>query len=133
MIVCLDTNIVIYLIEANPVWTPKASARISALLTAGDEVGVCDAARLECLVKPLATGNAADEASYRKFFGTTAVRMLPVTPTTWERAAQLAATFHLKAMDAVHLSAAMERGCGMFLTADAKLKKCTAIPVEILT
>ncbi|HYT90795.1 MAG TPA: hypothetical protein VEL76_18950 [Gemmataceae bacterium] len=25
MIVCLDTNVVIYLIEANPVWTPKAT------------------------------------------------------------------------------------------------------------
>ncbi len=26
MIVALDANIVIYLIEANPIWTPKAGA-----------------------------------------------------------------------------------------------------------
>jgi hypothetical protein len=28
MIVCLDSNLVIYLVEGNPVWAPKASARL---------------------------------------------------------------------------------------------------------
>ena len=37
MIVCLDTNIVIYLIEANPLWTQKATDRFNALLAAGDQ------------------------------------------------------------------------------------------------
>jgi hypothetical protein len=63
MIVCLDANIVIYLIEANPTWTPRATARLAALRAAGDDVAVCDAARLECLIKPLATGNATDVAT----------------------------------------------------------------------
>ena len=31
MIVALDANIVIYLIEANPTWTPIAMARLTAL------------------------------------------------------------------------------------------------------
>jgi hypothetical protein len=92
MIVCLDTNIVIYLVEANPVWTPKATVRFNALLAAGDQLALCDAARLECLVKPFASGNTADEASYRAFFGSALVKMLPVTPLTWERAARLGAT-----------------------------------------
>ena len=52
MIVCLDANIVIYLVERNPLWVPKVSARIAALRSAGDEIAVCDAARLECLVGP---------------------------------------------------------------------------------
>ena len=69
MIICLDTNIVIYMIEHNPIWSPKAVARFSASLMAGDEITVCDAARVECLIKPLASGNAADEARYRAFFG----------------------------------------------------------------
>jgi predicted nucleic acid-binding protein len=133
MIVCLDTNIVIYLIEANPVWTPKATARLSALLVAGDEIAVCDAARLECLVKPLARGDTAEEASYRAFFGNPPVRMLPVTSATWDHAARLAATYRLKAMDSVHLATAIEHGCGLFLTNDAQLARCTAITVEVLT
>ncbi len=85
MIVCVDTNIVIYLIEANPTWTPKATVRFNALLAAGDQIAVSDAARLECLLKPLATGNAADEASYRTFFGSSLVRMLPVTAAVWDQ------------------------------------------------
>ena len=52
MIVCLDANIVIDLVEQNPFWEPKASARIAAFRAAGDEIAVCDAAHLECLVGP---------------------------------------------------------------------------------
>lgn len=93
MIVCLDTNIVIYLIESHPTWAPKATTRIGALRSAGDEIAVCDAARLECLVKPLASGNATDIATYRSFFASPQVRMLTVSANAWERAAGLAATW----------------------------------------
>jgi predicted nucleic acid-binding protein len=133
MIVCLDTNIVIYLIEMNPVWTPKAVARLAHLRAAGDEVAVADAARLECLTKPLATGNAADIATYRAFFANPLVRMLSVTAAIWERAALVRATFHFKPLDAVHLATAIEHGCGRFLTNDTNLSRCTDIAVEILT
>lgn len=54
MIVCLDSTIVIYLVEKDPVWTPRAANRVSALQAAGAGIAVCDAAWLECLVKPLA-------------------------------------------------------------------------------
>jgi predicted nucleic acid-binding protein len=84
MIVCLDTNVVIYLVEKKPVWGPKAEARLTALQTAGDEVALCDATRLECLLKPLATGDTGAEAAYRALFAAAWVRMLPVSIATWE-------------------------------------------------
>ena len=65
MIVALDANIVIYLIEANPIWTPIATARLTTLRAAGDQIAFCDAGRLECLVKPLGSGNATDVATYQ--------------------------------------------------------------------
>ena len=133
MIVCLDTNIVIYLIEHNPLWTPKALARVNASLKARDEIVVCDAARVECLIKPLASGNATDEARYRAFFGNPLVRMLPVAIATWDHAAQIGADFRLKALDSVHLASAIEHGCDLFLTNDAQLARCTDITVEVLT
>lgn len=133
MIVCLDTNIVIYLIEVNAVWTPKAVARLARLRAVGDDVAVSDAARLECLTKPLAARSAADVAAYRAFFANPLVRMLPVTADIWERAALVGATFHLKPLDSVHLATAIEHGCGLFLTNDASLTRCTDIAVEILT
>ena len=133
MIVCLDTNVLIYLVEVNAIWTPKADARLKRLRVAGDDVAICDAARLECLTKPLAAGNAADVVAYRSFFADPLVRMLPVTAAVWERAALLGAMFQLKPLDSVYLAAAIEHGCGLFLTNDANLSRCTAIPVEILT
>ncbi len=133
MIVCLDANLVIYLVEANPVWTPKATARLALLRAAGDAIAVSDAARLECLVKPFTIGNAADIASYQSFFVSPQVTMLPVTAAVWERAARIGATVNLKPLDTVHLATAIEHGCGLFLTNDAKLARCADIPVEVLT
>ena len=133
MIVCLDTNLVIYLVEANPVWSPKATARLATLRAAGDEIAVCDAARLECLIKPIATGNATDIATYQSFFASPLVRMLPTTPAVWERAAHLGAAYNLKPLDSVHLAAALEQGCDLFLTNDVNLTRCTDIKVEVLS
>ena len=133
MIVALDSNIVIYLIEANPTWTPIAVARLTVLRSAGDEIAFCDVGRLECLIKPIASGNAIDVATYRSFFNSPQVKMLPVNPSTWEQAAQIGATFRLKPLDSLHLAAAIEHGCGRFLTNDAQMARCTAISVEVLT
>ncbi len=133
MIVCLDTNIVIHLIEANPLWTQKATDRFNALLAAGDQIAICDAARLECLLKPLASGNTVNAASYRTFFGIPMVQMLSISPQTWEHAAQLGAAYSFKAMDSIHLATAIEHRCGLFVTADSRLARCTDISVEVLT
>ena len=132
MIVALDTNIVIYLVEANPIWTPIATAGLRKLRAAGDEIAFCDAGRLECLIKPFSSGNATDIATYQTFFNSSQVTMLPVESATWERAAQLGATYGFKPLDCVHLAAAIEKGCGLFLTNDAPLKRCSDIAVEVL-
>ena len=133
MIVCLDANIVIYLVEQNPLWEPKASARIAAFRAAGDEIAVCDAARLECLVGPYQTGNAADVASYAAFFTAPGLRMLPVTRAVRERAARIRAEYGFSALDALHLAAAAEHGCTRFLTNDAPLQRFPDVVVEILS
>ena len=73
MIVALDTNIVFYLVEANPIWTPIATARPRKLRAAGDEIAFCDAGRLEWLIKPFSSGNATDIATYQTFFNSSQV------------------------------------------------------------
>jgi uncharacterized protein len=133
MMVCLDANIVIYLIEQNPLWEPKAAARVGAFRAAGNEIAVSDAARLECLVRPFQTGNAADLASYAAFFAGPSARMLPVTVAVWERAARIRADFQISALDALHLATAVEHGCTGFLTNDARLKRFPDVAVEVLT
>jgi uncharacterized protein len=133
MIVCLDANIVIYLVERNPFWEPKASARIAAFRASGDEIAVCDAARLECLVGPFQSGNAADLASYAAFFAGPSPRMLPVTVAVRERAERIRADYQFSPLDARHLAATVEHGCTRFLSNDAQLKRFPDVLVEILS
>jgi hypothetical protein len=45
MIVCLDAIVVIYLVEQNPLWEPKVSARIAGYRAAGEENAVSDVSR----------------------------------------------------------------------------------------
>ena len=132
MMVCLDTNIVIYFVEQHPLWQRKVMSRLKDS-AAGDTVAVSDAARLECLVGPLQSGDAAMVADYQRFFASPEIQMLPVTAQTWERASATPGIHRLKPLDSIHLASAIEHGCGMFLTSDAQLARCTEILVELLS
>jgi uncharacterized protein len=135
MMICLDANCVIYLVEKNPLWGPKVVSRLATAKAAGDTVAVSDLSRAECLIGPLKTGDAAVLADYQRFFSSAAVQMLPLTPAVCERAAEVrvAAAMKIKLPDALHLSSAIEHGCGLFLTNDALLVCCKAIAVEVLS
>lgn len=132
MKVYFDTNCIIYLLENNPTWFPKVVARITALRAADDELAIGDLARAECLIGPLKTGDAGLEARYRAFFSDPDVKVLGMTVAVCERAAHLRAVYPFKLPDALHLATAIEQGCGVFVTNDAKLARCTEITVEVL-
>ena len=132
MTVYLDTNIVIYFVEQNPAWRARVIARFSRFRAANDQIAVGDLTRAECLVGPFRSGDATIEASYRVFFADPEVRVLPVTATVCERAARIRAADNFELVDALHLATAVEHGCGLFLTNDSHLARCTAIPVEVL-
>jgi predicted nucleic acid-binding protein len=132
MIVYLDANIVIYFVEMNPVWGPKVQARLTSVRTAGDQIAVSDAARLECLVGPHLSGDAKVLADYMTFFNNPSILMFPVTATEWERGARIRATHGFKPLDAIHLAVAAEQHCGLFLTNDAQLARFPDVPVEVL-
>jgi len=135
MIVCLDADCTIYLVEHHPIWGPKVLNRLADLRAAGHAIAISDLVRTESLAGPLHKGNAAGVADFQAFFVDPAIRVLPLTASVCERAAQLraASNFVLKVPDCLHLAAAIEHGCGLFLTHDAQLARCTAIAVEVLT
>jgi predicted nucleic acid-binding protein len=135
MIVCLDADCVIYFVEQHSTWGAKVTARVATLRAAGDEIAISDLVRTECLAGPFHKGNALVVADFQAFFGDPTIRMLPLTAAVCERAARIraASNFKLKLPDCLHLAAAIEHGCGRFLTHDAQLKQCTDITVEVLT
>ncbi len=133
MSVFLDSNIVIYAVENPPVFGAKALARLSALRSAGDSFLVSDLTRMECLVGPLAAGDAALEAQLRAFFAAGGVQVVPITGAVCDRAALVRTTFRFKPMDALQFAAAVEHGAGLFLTNDTRLNAFTGLTVEVLS
>lgn len=133
MIVYLDANIVIYIVEQHPLWGPKAEARMAQLRAGGDQIAISDVHRLECLVGPLILNDPKALADYLAFFSDPGVITVPLTAPAWERAARIRALHNLKPLDALHLAAAAEHGCGRFLTNDAQLIRFPDITVEVLT
>jgi predicted nucleic acid-binding protein len=133
VIAFLDASIVIYLVERNPVWGPKAATRFAALLAAGDKPAVSDLIRMECRVGPLKSGNVVRLNEFATFFAAPDVLVLPVTPGVCDRASAIRAAHGFKPLDSLHLAAAVEHRCGLFLTSDSRLSKFTGLTVEVLT
>lgn len=132
MRVYLDSNCVIYFVERTPSWWPKVVARIARLRAASDQLVVGDLTQAECLVGPFKSQDTTLEASYRAFFSDPEIAVLPMTSAVCERAARLRATYPFKLPDALHLATAIEHGCGLFLSADARLARCAEIAVEVV-
>jgi uncharacterized protein len=132
VIVYLDSNLVIYLVEKNPIWGPKISARLAIIQSAGDEIAVSDLARMECLVGPIVKGDAKALSDFAVFFQDPSVCVFQLNAQVCERAAHIRATYQFPALDSLHLAAAAENGCSVFLTNDLRLMGFSETPVEII-
>lgn len=132
MLIYLDSDVVIYLIEQSPTWGPKAAARIAAALANRDELAVSDLTRLECRVQPIATANHTRLAQFDAFFSSPAVRLVPLSKGAVDHATEVRAKYKFQTPDALHLGAALEAGCGLFLTHDQRLTRFSNLPIELL-
>lgn len=134
MMAYLDANCVIYLVEMNPTWGPRVLERVADFRKLGYRMATSDLSRTECLAQPFRAGDAAIIADYQDFFNDPNVGILPLTAEVCQKAAQLraASLFRWKVPDCLHLAAAIEHGCDLFLTNDIPLARCTQIKVEIL-
>ena len=112
---------------------PKAQARIAQFRAAGEQTAISDVHRLECLVGPFILNDQTTLADYVAFFNDPDVISVPLPTPVWERAARIRAVHNLKPLDSLHLAAAVEHGCGRFLTNDVQLSRFPDITVEILT
>jgi predicted nucleic acid-binding protein len=130
--VFLDASIVIYFVEQPLVWGPKASARLADLRAAGETFTATERVRMECLVGPIKTGDAAALADFMAFFAAPDLAILPITTAVAHRAATIRATYGFRPLDSLHLGAAAEHGCGLFLTNDVLLRRFSDLTVEVL-
>ena len=118
-LIYLDACLLIYAIEEDPV---LASQVRSALKNEPDaRFAISPLIKLECLVKPLKTGDIALQRRYEA--GLREFVQLPMTETIFLQAAMLRARFGLKTPDALHLACAQHHGCTELWTNDERLEQ----------
>lgn len=121
--VYVDTNIFIYFIEA----TPRHFERARALLTHIDRVGArlvtCELTVAECLYKPHRDGDTELVRIYERLFAADGgIDIAPLDGSLARRAARYGGELGLKLIDAIHYIAALEAGCDVFVTGDARFR-----------
>ena len=129
----LDSSILIYFIEADPVYGPLAHT-IFEWMEAGRGQGICSALTLlEVLVQPYRRN---DEERAGQFYGLlTTYPHLTWVPLSLEIAdlgARLRATYRLKTPDSILIATALNSEASGFIGNDADLKRVTGLDVLVL-
>ena len=132
MIVYLDSMIVIYAVEGPTTFLARAKSRLASLVAAGDQAAISDLTQLECRVKPIRLNDADVLADFDVFLNAPNLLRFTLPSNVFERATVIRAHYNFGLGDSLNLSAAIENGCGLFLTNDTRLSRCTEIPVEVL-
>ena len=144
MLYYLDTVIVIYAVEGNPADQLRALTRLAALELAGHRFVISDLTRTECLVPVLGPGDAQRFSDFFfRFFHGPNLRTMGLTAAMHTRAAAIrgghtyptilpAQSKRYGLADSIHLAAAIELGCDVFLTNDNQLANFPDITVEQL-
>jgi predicted nucleic acid-binding protein len=139
----LDTVIVIYAVEGNPGDQQRALDHLAALEQAGHRFAISELTRTECLVPVLGPGGGERLSDFFRFFHGPNMRTLCLTSAMHVRASAIRGRHAYPAIpsaqptryglaDALHLAAAIESGCEVFLTNDSQLANFPDITVEEL-
>jgi predicted nucleic acid-binding protein len=140
----LDTVIVIYAVEGNPADQQRTLNHLAALEQAGHRFVISELSWTECLVPLFGPGAGQRLADFFRFFHGPNIRTVPLTAAALTRAAAIRGCHFYPAAnaqaqprryglaDALHLPAAIESGCDVFLTNDNQLSNFPDILVEEL-
>ncbi len=116
-LIYLDSCLLIYAIENHPAWAGRL--RKTMARQAAGSFAISPLVKLECLVKPMKTGDLALQHRYEA--GLAQFVQLPMPETVFVQAAQLRARFGIKTPDALHLACAQHHGCSALWTNDERL------------
>jgi len=116
-LIYLDTCLVIYAFENDPVFGARTRAALAASPT--QQFAVSPLVKFECLVGPMRSANLVLQQHYEDGLGQFV--LLPATEDVFLRGAALRARFGLKTPDALHLAAAQIHGCDELWTNDDRL------------
>src|SRR5436309_15949991 len=143
MLYYLDTVIVIYAVEGNPADKKRAKDHLDALEQIGHRFAISELTRTECLVPVFGPGGGQRLSDFFRFFHGPNLRTVALTAAMHARASAIRGSYTYLAIpatqpkryglaDALHLAAAVESGCEVFLTNDNQLSGFPDITIEVL-
>ena len=143
MLYYLDTVIVIYAVEGNPADKKRAKDHLDVLEQAGHRFAISELTRTECLVPVFGVSGGQRLSDFFRFFHGPNLRTLGLTAAMHTQASSIRGGHSYPAIppakpkryglaDALHLAAAIEFGCDVFLTNDNQLANFPDITVEEL-
>jgi predicted nucleic acid-binding protein len=139
----LDTVIVVYAVEGDPADQQRALNHLAALEQAGHRFMISELTRTECLVPLFGPGAGQRLSDFFRFFHGPNLRTVALTAGMHTRASAIRGAHAYPAIppaqprryglaDALHLAAAIEAGCDVFLTNDNQLANFPDIAIEVL-
>lgn len=143
MLYYLDTVIVIYAVEGKPADQQRVLNHLASLEQAGHRFVVSELTRTECLVPAFGPAGGPRLSDFFRFFHGPSLRTVTLTAAMHARAAAIrgghtypttppAQPKRHGLADALHLAAAIESGCDVFLTNDDQLANFPEITIEVL-
>ena len=128
-LVYLDSNVLIYLLDANPTYL-RTVERIFAMASTRDlRATTGDVAVTEILVRPLAAGDQAAVARIAEFLESGLVDVRAHTREAFELAARIRATYRTSLPDALHVATAVTSGCSVLVTNDQRMPSVPGLEV----
>ena len=117
--VYLDSCIVIYIVEEDPVYSPLVSSLIEE--TSPAEFAITELVRFECKVRPLRLRNTIIVEQFDRWLDD--IFIIDLDRNVFDSAVELRAAYpSISTPDALHLAAAKTAACDEFWTNDQKLK-----------
>jgi predicted nucleic acid-binding protein len=133
-VVGIDSNVLIYFIEAHPQYH-DATRAIFRAIESGRNRGVCSTlALMEVLVQPY---RARNEELVNRFYGLLTtyphLKWVELSTAVADVAARLRAEYRLKTPDAILLATTMQAGATGFIGNDSGLKRMPELDVFLLS
>ncbi|MGB3266533.1 MAG: PIN domain-containing protein [Microcoleus sp.] len=129
----LDTQVIIYTVEANPNYYSLLQPLWLKFQTGEIELVTSELTLLETLVFPLKNANTILVRDYEQLLLFSEIQLVPITQSVLRTAANLRANTNLKTPDAIHAATAISEGCTLFLTNDNGFRNVPNLSVVILS
>lgn len=128
-----DTNLFIYLFEQNAQWAPRVIELREKMLTRRDQLLTSWLTVGEVLTKPKELRNAVLEKSYRDFFQSGSLELIPFDFEAAQRYSEIRSRERVRPADSIQLACAAAAATDLFVTNDSRLSHLVVSGITFIT